>query len=165
MNFNLSNLFAPEYAAYVLPAAAVLGVVLAGSLLLLGRKKIKALPIPKPEKKHSSQWAMQTGSSLSDRRTSLRRDGAAIEIMVTSPMLNDGKTNGYVLDRSTGGLRIALADGIAPGSSMQVRARHAPEATPWVTVIVRSCRQSESHFELGVEFDKTPPWNVLLLFG
>lgn len=165
MNFNLGNLLAPEYAAYVLPAAVVLGVVLVGSLLLLGRKRSKGLAIPVLEKKHSSQWAMQSGSSLADRRTSVRRDGAPVEIMVTSAVMKDGQTNGYVLDRSTGGLRLALANGVAPGSSIQVRARHAPDTTPWVTVIVRSCRQSESHFELGVEFDKTPPWNVLLLFG
>jgi hypothetical protein len=165
MNFNLGNLFAPEYAVYVLPAAGLLAVVLIGSLLLMGRKNSNGLAMPVVDKKRSSLWAMPSGSSLADRRTSVRRDGAPVEIMVTSAVMKDGQTNGYVLDRSTGGLRLALANGVAPGSSMQVRARHAPDTTPWVTVIVRSCRQAESYFELGVEFDKTPPWNVLLLFG
>ena len=48
---------------------------------------------------------------------------------------------------------------------MQVRAANAPETTPWVSVIVRSCRNAGQHFEVGCEFDRTPPWNVLLLFG
>jgi hypothetical protein len=30
---------------------------------------------------------------------------------------------------------------------------------------VRNCRDAGQHFELGCEFERTPPWNVLLLFG
>ena len=85
--------------------------------------------------------------------------------MATSPAFKNGTNPGYVLDRSTGGLKLALEAGMAPGSSMQIRANHAPETTPWVTVIVRNCTDTGEHFEMGCEFDKTPPWNVLLLFG
>ena len=35
----------------------------------------------------------------------------------------------------------------------------------FVTVIVRSCRKNGDHYDAGCEFEKTPPWNVLLLFG
>ena len=85
--------------------------------------------------------------------------------MAASPAFKNGTNSGYVLDRSTGGLRVALQAGMAPGGSMQIRASHAPETTPWVTVIVRNCVDTGEHFEMGCEFDKTPPWNVLLLFG
>jgi len=54
---------------------------------------------------------------------------------------------------------------ITPGGTMQVRAHNAPDTTPWVTVVIRSCRNTGKHFEVGCEFDQTPPWNVLLLFG
>ena len=50
-------------------------------------------------------------------------------------------------------------------TALQVKAKHAPDNTPFVTVLVRSCRPNDDHFELGCEFEKTPPWNVLLLFG
>ena len=103
--------------------------------------------------------------SFADRRTSVRREGAPVKVMVSSPTIKNKMDSGYVLDRSTGGLRLALTTAVAPGSSLQVRALHAPDTTPWVTVLVRNCRDAGQHFELGCEFDKTPPWNVLLLFG
>ena len=165
MNFNLSNLLAPEYLPYVLPAAVGLAAVLVVVLLLLGRKKgtVKP-PVQAAGGKKSSQWAVLNGQSYADRRTSLRREGAPVEVEVASPALR-GNNAGYVLDRSTGGLRLALASGMAPGSTLQVRAKHAPDNTPWVTVIVRNCHTDGEHFEVGCEFENTPPWNVLLLFG
>jgi len=164
MNLNLGNLLAPEFLPYVLPALAVLAAVLVGALLFLGKTGKKGFEPPKV-KKGNEQWSLQAGQSLADRRQSLRRDGAPVEVMVQSSVLLDGAMNGYVLDRSTGGLRLALATSVAPGSTLQLRARHAPDNSPWVPAIVRSCRPVESHFELGMEFEKTPPWNVLLLFG
>ena len=80
-----------------------------------------------------------------------------MKILATSPAFQNGTNPGYVLDRSTSGLRLALEAGMAPGSSMQIRAAHAPETTPWVTVIVRNCKDTGEHFELGCEFEKTPP--------
>ena len=35
----------------------------------------------------------------------------------------------------------------------------------WVAVVVRNCKPTGTLFELGCEFEATPPWNVLLLFG
>ena len=45
---------------------------------------------------------------------------------------------------------------LAPG-----RAMNAPDTVAFIAVIVRSCRQNGDHFEVGCEFEKTPPWNVL----
>lgn len=103
--------------------------------------------------------------SYADRRGAVRREGAAVRVVLSSPTLRNGVNEGFVLDRSTGGLRIAITTALAPGSTVQVRAENAPDTIGFVTVIVRSCRKAGDHFELGCEFDKTPPWNVLLLFG
>lgn len=103
--------------------------------------------------------------SYADRRGAVRREGAAVRVVLSSPTLRNGVNEGFVLDRSTGGLRIAITTALAPGSTVQVRAENAPDTIGFVTVIVRSCRKTGDHFELGCEFDKTPPWNVLLLFG
>ncbi len=54
---------------------------------------------------------------------------------------------------------------VAPGTLIQVIADNAPDTIPWVTAVVRSCKPKEKQFELGCEFETTPPWNVLLLFG
>ena len=103
--------------------------------------------------------------SFANRRTSVRRDGGPVQVNLTSPTLRGGRNDGYVLDRSTGGLRVAVTAAIPAGTVLQVRADNAPDTVPWVTILVRSCRDTGPHFELGCEFEKTPPWNILLLFG
>ena len=145
---------------------AVAAVVLIGLLVLalrgqggpMRRSRLRKLErsVNSPEDAHQS---------FSDRRNSIRREGPAVKISATSPALRGRPETGFVLDRSTGGLRVALSVAVPSGSSLKVRAQNAPDTVPWVTVIVRSCRNTGGHFELGCEFDQTPPWNVLLLFG
>ncbi len=103
--------------------------------------------------------------SYSDRRGASRREGSPVRVLLSSPTFRNGTNDGYVVDRSTGGLRIALQSAMAPGSTLQVRASNAPSTVAFVTVIVRNCKKNGDFFELGCEFEKTPPWNVLLLFG
>jgi len=159
------NLLSPENLRFILPLAVGLGVGVIILLFFRSRKKSAELvPPTSSANMRSSQWVAQT-QSLSNRRNSTRRDGAPVKVVVSSPAFKNGTNTGYVLDRSTGGLRIALQAGMAPGSTVQIRAHHAPESTPWVTAIVRNCHDTGEHYELGCEFDKTPPWNVLLLFG
>jgi len=104
-------------------------------------------------------------TSFADRRGSVRREGAPVRVLVSSPVLRNKLEGGWVLDRSTGGLRLATVSPIAPGTVVQVRAENAPDTIPWVTIVVRSCRNNGDYYELGCEFEQTPPWNVLLLFG
>jgi hypothetical protein len=86
-------------------------------------------------------------------------------VLLLSPSFRNSLDSGFVLDRSTGGLRILTQTSMAAGSSLQVKAANAPDTIGFVTVIVRSCRKNGNHFEIGCEFVRTPPWNVLLLFG
>ena len=159
---NLSHLFS-DYLPYTLPALIVLATGLVVVLLLVHRRPDRGMKPPKLKKPDAASGSVVATSA--NRRNSLRRDGPPVEVTVTSPALKAGSAGGYVVDRSTGGLRLALAVGMAAGTALQVRAKHAPDTTPWVTVLVRSCRPNDDHFELGCEFEKTPPWNVLLLFG
>lgn len=160
---NLNNLFSVENLPYLLPALIVLATALMVTLLLVNRRRDAGLKLPKLKKPDETSDAV--GASAADRRNSLRRDGPAVEVVVMSPAFKGGSAPGYVIDRSTGGLRLALSTGMAAGATLQVKAKHAPDNTPFVTVLVRSCRPNDDHFELGCEFEKTPPWNVLLLFG
>jgi PilZ domain len=157
---NFSTLLSDSL-PYLLPALIVLATALMVTLLVVSRRQKAGLRLPKIK---SSEVGLAVGGTASNRRTSLRREGT-VEVLVQSPAFTGGEAPAYVVDRSTGGLRLALATGLATGTALQVRAKHAPDTTPWVTVLVRSCRPSEGHFELGCEFEKTPPWNVLLLFG
>jgi PilZ domain len=106
-----------------------------------------------------------TGQSYADRRGAVRREGQLVRVVLAATAFRSGACDGYVIDRSTGGLKIASPAAVAPGTTMQVRAVGAPEGVDFVTVIVRSCRKTDEHFEIGCEFEKTPPWSVLLLFG
>lgn len=106
-----------------------------------------------------------TAQSYADRRGAVRREGQPVRVTLAGNTFRNGATEGFVIDRSTGGLKIAAQVAVAPGSTMQIRAVDAPDTIPFVTLIVRSCRKSEDYYELGCEFEKTPPWNVLLLFG
>lgn len=162
---QMDKLFPPEFQPFVLPAAVGLGVGLILILLFAtkGRKR-KSSP-SRAAGMRSSQWTAPV-PSYADRRTSTRREGGnPVKVLLASPVFKGGNQTGYVLDRSTGGLRLASSTGMPVGTSVQVRAAHAPDETPWVTVLVRSCKQNGKAFEMGCEFDKTPPWNVLLLFG
>ncbi|MFO0804533.1 MAG: PilZ domain-containing protein [Gemmataceae bacterium] len=116
------------------------------------------------EDEKAATWAPPE-QSYADRRGAVRREGAPVRVLLSSTTFRNGVNDGYVVDRSTGGLRILIQSAIAPGSTMQVKAVNAPDNIGFVTVIVRSCRKNSDHFELGCEFEKTPPWNVLLLFG
>ena len=159
------KLFAPENMPFSLPVLVALAVTLVVFLLFRGQhNKKKKLALESLTGGRKSSWVTDQGS-LSDRRGSLRREGTPVKILATSPAFANGTNPGYVIDRSTSGLKLALESGMATGSSMQVRAAHAPDTTPWVTVIVRNCKDTGEHFEMGCEFEKTPPWNVLLLFG
>jgi hypothetical protein len=103
--------------------------------------------------------------TYADRRGAIRREGQPVRVVLASPTFRNGICDAYVIDRSTGGLRIAVQTAIAPGLTLQVRALDAPEGVEFVAIIVRSCRKNTDYFELGCEFEKTPPWNILLLFG
>jgi PilZ domain len=98
-------------------------------------------------------------------RNSLRREGQPVLVHIASPAFHGTTRDGWILDRSTGGLRIQIATQVAPGTAIQLIADNAPDTIPWVTAIVRSCKPVDRQFELGCEFETTPPWNVLLLFG
>jgi hypothetical protein len=111
-----------------------------------------------------ANWAPPE-QAYGDRRGAVRREGQPVRVLIASPTFRNGVSDGYVLDRSTGGLKIAMPVAVAPGTSLQVRASHAPDTIGFVTVLVRNCRQNGEFYEVGCEFEKTPPWNVLLLFG
>lgn len=105
--------------------------------------------------------------SYADRRGTVRREGQPVRVLLAAATFRNGAGDGYVIDRSTGGLKLATQAAVPPGSVVQVRAVDAPDTIGFVTLIVRSCRKNTAndYYELGCEFEQTPPWNVLLLFG
>jgi hypothetical protein len=103
--------------------------------------------------------------SASEQRAAHRRTGARVEILLRLPGAAAPLLRGWVLDRSVGGLCVAVDQEFVEGTKLDVRPVNAPETTPWVEVTVRSARRTSEGCQLGCQFARTPPWSVLLLFG
>jgi hypothetical protein len=148
---------------YTVPMAVGFVVTLAVIVIVIRRHPKKAKP--RFVVSFDNPDAGEDEDSHANRRSSVRREGSPVKVVLTSPTFRNGMETGYVVDRSTGGVRVVMTNQMVPGSTMQIRAQNAPENTPWVTVIIRNCKHTGQHYEVGCEFDRTPPWNVLLLFG
>ncbi len=100
-----------------------------------------------------------------EKRRSVRRGGVPTPITVVDPSQNRRPLDAYVLDRSTGGIRIAVQKPLPVGASVQVRPHHSTDDVPWIPVLIRNCREIGDYYEVGCQFEKELPWNLLLLFG
>ena len=72
---------------------------------------------------------------------------------------------GWIVDRSPGGLRLSTTEDIETNSRLKVRPIGAPARVPWVTVHVKSRQQRGNTIELGCKFVEPPSLLTLLLFG
>jgi hypothetical protein len=102
--------------------------------------------------------------SRSERRLAPRRRGNTVEVLVTDQS-GQPPLSGWIVDRSVGGLGLLMEKPFKEGVQIGVRPRNASEATPWTSVEVRSCRARDGEWEVGCRFVRTPPWNVMMLFG
>lgn len=148
------------------PAAglAVALVIMGAGFFWVGRRKgkvqapLEAAPVSAPD-------PFLQGPQ-SDRRHSPRRSGQSIKISIQ--FVNDPKTvfEGYVMDRSMGGLRLLLERPLTLNQMLNVRSTDAPQTVTWVQVQVRRMLQlPDKSYEVGCQFVRTPPWAVLLTFG
>lgn len=103
-----------------------------------------------------------------DLRGASRRQGNTVEVHVARPEDKDNPELGSVLDRSMGGMRLALYNEIEAGAVLAIRPVNADAMVPWVEVEVRSCKVSQEipgQFEVGCQYVKSPPYSIQLLFG
>jgi hypothetical protein len=103
-----------------------------------------------------------------DQRESSRREGNTVEVHVAAPANKKNPGIGNVLDRSIGGVRLALYHEVEVGVVLSIRPVHAENMVPWVDVEVRSCKVSQEipgSFEVGCQYVKSPPYSIQLLFG
>ena len=146
------------------------GLVVILVFLILGRrgKKFDG-PVVLPESPAASpDWeAPHPLARHDERRRSIRRGGLPTPILVVDS--KGGKrakaTEAYVLDRSTGGLRLALERAFPAGSTLLAKPGNAPEGFEWVKLVVRNCREVGDYFELGCQFETDLELSRLLMFG
>jgi hypothetical protein len=146
-----------------LAAGVVAGLCVVGMLHFLIRPRLALVPPDKGPQQPASDPFVH--GSVSEQRKSFRRQGNPVEVFIVNPKISASPFKGYVIDRCVGGLGLYVEVSVVPGQQLTVRPINAPPITPWVEVIVKSCRVSKHNFELGCQFVKTPPWAVLLMFG
>jgi hypothetical protein len=102
--------------------------------------------------------------SVRERRAAPRRSGLAVPVLL-SRAEGGVRMEAFVSDRSLTGLGILIHLPFARGTQLTVRPRNGNDKSPSVKLQVRTCRQKGKHWLLGCQFLKSPPANVLLLFG
>jgi hypothetical protein len=103
-----------------------------------------------------------------DQRGTHRRQGNTVQVHVAFSPDKIEREIASVLDRSMGGMRLAMFHEVEIGAVVSVRPTHVDDIVPWVELEVRSCRPSEEmhdQFELGCQYVKSPPYSIQLLFG
>jgi hypothetical protein len=84
---------------------------------------------------------------------------------MTDPDDKRPQQQGWVMDRSAGGLCLKVPRAVPVGSFWKVRPREAPRTTPPVRVEVKTCVPLGGEWKLNCQFEKTPSYAVLLMFG
>jgi hypothetical protein len=156
--------------ALLLAVAAGLIVLLV--FILIGRHREPPRdfrPIPLPQSPvGSADWESPMSSARHDeRRLSIRRTGLPTPILVVEARSGRSgqASEAYVLDRSSGGLRLALEKSYGVGTLLLARPSNAPEGFQWVKVVVKSCREVSDYFEVGCQFESELELSRLLMFG
>jgi PilZ domain len=140
------------------------GLVSAAVIVALGRFFLRRELPPVPAKGEIASDPFEQGSAT-ERRTAARRIGRHVRVFVSDARAEAPPSEGWILDRSVGGLRISLGHQVAPDTVLTVRACNAPDTIPWTQIRVLRCHSRGAFFELGCQFVRTPPWNIMLLFG
>jgi hypothetical protein len=164
LNQWFSSLSASDPALW-LALAAGLAVVLV--FLLLGRgRRGGALVLPTGAAGWHD-WENPPTARHDERRRSIRRAGLPTPILVVDA--KGGKrarsSEAYVLDRSTGGLRLALERPVPVGTNLLAKPGNAPEGFQWVKLTIRNCREVGDYFEVGCQFESDLELSRLLMFG
>jgi hypothetical protein len=71
----------------------------------------------------------------------------------------------WIVNLSPGGLRLCCKDEVEGGTILKVRPAGAPRSMDWIPVEVRNSQPTDSGWELGCQFVRTPSLATLLLFG
>jgi hypothetical protein len=112
----------------------------------------------------SPQDSFRYGMGMA-RRKSVRMSGNQIPVLVTCDGSADSPWDGWVVDRSQGGLRLKVPQEVKVGSILRVRTILGSNSLPWAEVQVKNAREKQESWELGCQFVGEPSAEVLRSFG
>jgi hypothetical protein len=100
-----------------------------------------------------------------ERRASPRRRGNPVSVYVTDPERTGAEFQGWIVDRSSGGVRLLMDQSVLPGTVLNIRPMKCHPSFPWIAVEVKSCRPERNSWNLSCQFVEKLSWSELQLFG
>ncbi len=107
----------------------------------------------------------EAGSAGKERRATPRREGNLVSVTITGGKGDDSAMDGWVLNRSGGGLCLLVDEEVSPGSALTVTPNLGPSTFEWIRVEVKSCRPERNSWLLGCQFLEKLSWDDLRPFG
>jgi hypothetical protein len=160
-------------ADWAIAMAIVVGIIVAIVAFIIGwilinrrRARLRELAAQAREWKDqpSPQDSFRYGLGMA-RRKSVRLSGNQVPVAVTLDGNKESSWDGWVIDRSHGGLRLRVSQPFQVGAILRVRALQAPNTIPWMGVEVKNAREKSEFWEIGCQFLSEPPEEVLKSFG
>jgi hypothetical protein len=127
---------------------------------LLPSRKQPTPPSPQPE---PEDRVFLHGTTL-ERRAVPRRAGNAIGVLIAEKP-PEPALQGWVMNRSTGGLALLVTQPLKEGLLVHVRPQTPQGSPPWIAMEVRNCHAEAGDWIVNCQFLKTPEYSTLLLFG
>jgi hypothetical protein len=129
---------------------------------------VAPLPVPAPPvapaPKSGDSRKLARPVTHQERRTAPRRSGNPVSVQVS--LSGGGEPfQGWVVDRSSGGLRLLVDQSVNLGTVLNVRPTKAHPGFAAVQVKVKSCRPERNSFNLGCQFLQKVSWEQMQLFG
>jgi hypothetical protein len=103
--------------------------------------------------------------TTSERRSTPRRKGNPVSVAIADGEDEADTIQGWVVDRSLGGLRLLVDASVPAGTVLNVRPIKAAPSFPWVQVRVKSCYPERKSWNLGCQFVRKMSWEQLQQFG
>jgi hypothetical protein len=103
--------------------------------------------------------------AATNQRTAPRRAGNPVPVLLSVPGSGGEPLQGWVLDRSSGGLRILIDQAFKADALLNVRPTKAHSSFPWIEVEVRSCQPERGSYNVGCQFTRKLTWAELQMFG
>ena len=123
----------------------------------------KEPPIKEPAPAKQPPVEEPAPSPGKERRATPRRKGNPVSVQIHQGDI-EYTIEGWVVDRSPGGLRLLVDESIAPGTLLNVRPAK-DDHFPWVEVKVKNARPERKSWNLGCEFVHQISWEQLRYFG
>lgn len=100
-----------------------------------------------------------------ERRSTPRRKGNPISVQITNGVTEGVSMQGWVVDRSAGGIRLLVDEAVEPGTILNVRPAKVHANYPWIKIKVKSCYPERMSWNLGCQFVDKVLWEDLQQFG